>query len=60
MSWQQDILEQLEEVGNVAVRYDVDQNITNTEKARARNNIDITNATVEQISGDDYRLVAVG
>lgn len=60
MSWQQDIMDQLDEVGSVSVRFDVDQNLTTTEKNRAKGNIDITDATVELISGSDYKLIIEG
>jgi hypothetical protein len=55
MSWEQDISEQLQEVQDVAVRFDIPQELDNTEKARARSNIGI-GATATLISGDDYKI----
>jgi hypothetical protein len=55
MSWEQDISEQLQEVQDVAVRFDIPQELDNTEKARARSNIGI-GATSTLISGDDYKI----
>jgi hypothetical protein len=55
MSWEQDIAEQLQEVQDVAVRFDIPQELDNTEKARARSNIGI-GATATLISGDDYKI----
>ena len=57
MAWQDDIAEQLQEAQEIFVRYDTAQNLTAAEKARAKNNIDITDATVELISGSDYKLI---
>ena len=57
MAWQDDIAEQLQEAQEVFVRYDTEQDLTAAEKARAKNNIDITDATVELISGSDYKLI---
>jgi hypothetical protein len=55
MSWEQDISEQLQEVQDVAVRFDIPQELDNTEKATARSNIGI-GATATLISGDDYKI----
>lgn len=55
MSWEQDITEQLQEVQDVAVRFDIPQELDNTEKARARSNIGI-GATATMISDDDYKI----
>lgn len=55
MSWEQDITEQLQEVQDVAVRFDIPQELTSTEQTRARTNIDI-GASAVQISGDDYKI----
>ena len=57
MSWQQDIMDQLNAVGSISVRFDVEQELTATEKARARNNIDVLQTSTQQISGDDYKIV---
>jgi hypothetical protein len=55
MSWEQDITEQLQEASNAVVRFDIQQEHNNTDKARARNNIGI-GASATQISGDDYKI----
>lgn len=55
MSWEQDISEQLQEVQDVAVRFDIPQDLDNTEKARARSNIGFASAAT-LISGDDYKI----
>lgn len=57
MAWQDDIAQQLEEAQEMFLRYDTEQDLTETEKATARTNIGYTKATVTQISGDDYKLV---
>lgn len=57
MAWQDDIAEQLQEAQEIFVRYDTEQDLTAAEKARAKSNIDITDATVELISGSDYKLI---
>ena len=56
MSWQQDITDQLNAVGDISVRFDVEQDLTETEKARARNNIDIPRASVVNVRGDKYKI----
>jgi hypothetical protein len=55
MSWEQDISEQLQEVQDVAVRFDIPQDLDNTEKARAKSNIGI-GSTATLISGEDYKI----
>ena len=55
MSWEQDISTQLEELESIAVRFDIDQNLTQTQKNTAKNNIAI-GATVTQVSGNDYKI----
>ena len=54
-SWEQEIVEELQEVQSVAVRFDIPQELTETQKLTARTNIDYV-GTTEQISGDDYRI----
>ena len=55
MSWEQDVTEQLQEVQSIAVRFDIQQELTSAEKATAKSNIDI-GASVTQVSGDDYKI----
>ena len=55
MSWEQDISEKLGELETMAVRFDVDQELSEAQKNRARNNIGV-NATATQISGNDYMI----
>lgn len=55
MSWEQDISGMLQELKDKPVRYDIDQERSEEDKARARNNISI-GATATQISGDDYKI----
>ena len=57
MSWQQDIMDQLNDVGSISVRFDIKQDLTETEKARARSNIDAIQSSTQQISGDDYKII---
>lgn len=54
MSWEQEISAQLQEA-QIAVRFDIQQQLTDTEKATARNNISI-GATATLISGNDYKI----
>ena len=55
MSWEQDISKKLQELQDISVRFDIDQELTETEKARARSNISIgSSATV--ITGNDYKI----
>ena len=55
MSWEQEISEQLQEVQDVAVRFDIDQDLTSEEGARARANIGI-GASATLISDSDYKI----
>jgi hypothetical protein len=55
MSWEQDISEKLQEVQDVAVRFDIPQDLNNTEKTTARTNIGI-GATATLNGGDDYKI----
>ena len=54
--WEQEISQELEELGNAAVRFDIQQELTNTEKTTARTNIGI-NSSATLISNDDYKLI---
>lgn len=53
--WEQEISELLQELQEISVRYDIEQELTDAEKARARSNISI-GATATQVSGDDYKI----
>lgn len=54
-SWQQEITSLLQEAQSIAVRSDIKQELTETEKETARANIGITSsATV--ISDDDFSI----
>ena len=55
MSWEQEITAKLQELQSIAVRYDITQYLTETEKQRARNNISF-GATSTQVSGDEYKI----
>ena len=57
MSWQQDITDQLNDVGSISVRFDVEQDLTAVEKARAKSNIDAIQVSAQQISGDNYKII---
>lgn len=54
-SWTQEIAELLQEAQRIAVQYNIEQTLTETEKQRARNNIDIK-ATATNVSGNDYKI----
>jgi hypothetical protein len=56
MSWEQEISKELQEVSDMAVRFDIDQELSVTEKTRARDNIGY-GASVASISGDDYKII---
>lgn len=55
MSWEQDIVQDLDELENAALRFDVEQNLTNTEKNTARSNIGF-GTSVALIEGDNYKI----
>lgn len=55
MGWETDITALLQEAQSIAVRYDVEQELTAEEQQRARNNIDIK-ATATNVSGEDYKI----
>lgn len=54
-SWQEEITELLQEAQDIAVRFDMEQNLTDTQKSTARNNIGIT-STATNIQDDEYRI----
>lgn len=54
-SWEQEISELLQEAQSIAVRFDVEQDLTETQKGTARENIDIT-ASATNVSGSDYSI----
>ena len=53
--WEQEITQLLQDAQSIAVRFDVKQSLTEEQKARARNNINV-NITATQVSGDDYTI----
>jgi hypothetical protein len=55
MSWEQEISQKLQEAQNIAIRFDIVQQLTETQKATACANVDAT-ATAAVVSGDDYRI----
>lgn len=54
-SWEQDISELLQEAQSIAVRFDVEQELTVSQQATARHNIGIE-ATATNVGGNDYKL----
>ena len=56
-SWEQEITEKLQEVQSIAVRFDIQQELTTTQKETARRNISI-GSSAANISDDDYRIEA--
>lgn len=57
MSWEQDISQLIETLEKSAVRFDISQNLTGTEKTRAKSNIGFDGASVTQIEEDDYKII---
>ena len=55
MPWEQEIAKELQDV-QIAVRFDIEQILTDAEKNTARNNIDLK-STATNISDDDYSIV---
>jgi hypothetical protein len=55
MSWEQEISNKLQEAQSIAVRFDVEQYLTDAQKNTARNNI-ATTATATNVSGNDYKI----
>lgn len=56
MAWEQVITELLQEAQSIAVRADIEQELTETEKQTARNNVDIK-TTATNVSGDNYKII---
>lgn len=52
-SWEQDITELLNEAQSIAVRFDIEQDLTAAEKQRARNNIGVSSSATA-VTGEDY------
>ena len=55
MSWEQDISKKIDELENSAVRFDVQQHLSNTQKLTAKTNIEI-GSSAKQIEGDNYKI----
>ena len=55
MSWENTISELLQDLESISVRFDIQQNLTETQKQTAKDNIEI-GATVTQTTGDDYKI----
>lgn len=53
--WEQEITELLQEAQSIAVRFDIKQELTETEQQRAKDNIGIASSAT-LISGDDYKI----
>lgn len=59
MSWEHEIIEKIDELENAVVRFDVNQQLSETEKLTAKTNIGF-HATSTQVSGDNYKIVLPG
>ena len=57
MSWEQDISQKLTELEGAAVRFDVTQNLTRTQKNTAKLNIGFSGASATQIEDQDYEVI---
>jgi len=55
MSWQEDISSKLQQASEIAVRFDMEQELTAAQKQTAKNNVGV-DATASNISGDDYKI----
>lgn len=55
MSWEQEITQELDEMKNAALRFDVEQNLTNTEKTTAKSNIGF-GTSVALIEDNNYKI----
>lgn len=55
MSWEQEISDLLQQAQSIAVMFNVDQGLSNTQKQTAQNNIGTT-TTASVVSGDDYKV----
>ena len=58
MSWEQNIIQQLENLENAAVRFDIQQDLSTAQKTTAKANVGIS-ASATQIEGNDYKLTFV-
>lgn len=56
MSWEQDVSQQLEDLQNSAVRFDIEQDLTETQQETAKANISY-GASASQIEGNDYKII---
>lgn len=54
-SWETEITELLQEAQDIAVRFDVEQELTSAQQSTARNNLGIS-STATSVSGDDYKI----
>jgi hypothetical protein len=54
-SWEQEITEELQAVQDVAVRFDIPQQLTTIQKSTAKGNISI-GSSASIISDDDYKI----
>ena len=54
-SWEQEITEELQEVQDIAVRFDIPQQLTGTQKTTAKANIGI-GSSVTNVAVDDYKI----
>lgn len=55
MSWEQDLSILLQQLESMTVRFDIPQELNDTEKARAKSNMGIT-ATATKLTGNDYKI----
>lgn len=55
MDWEQQISDLLQQAQSIAVRFDVNQELTTTQRNMAKNNIGVT-TTVTNVSGNDYKI----
>lgn len=55
MSWEQDISQLIQSLENAVVRFDIEQELTSTQKSTARINIGF-GVTETQIKGNDYKI----
>ena len=55
MAWQDDISALLQEAQDISVRFDIEQQLTEQEKAQARNNIGFA-VTSTNLEKHDYKI----
>ena len=55
MSWEQDISQLLQTLEKAAVRFDIEQDLTETQQEIAKANISY-GASTSQIEGNDYKI----